>query len=91
MTFIESKAPILPPNPADGWIVIEPLPDGGEVVYTYSEQFNQWMYKVNSRQIQGYIEAEQVLGVAELKQMVVELRGAVEEVKAQMKELQQKQ
>lgn len=91
MSFIESKTSILPPNPADGWIVIEPLPDGGEVVYTYSEKFNQWMYEVKSQQIQGYIKADQIIGVAELNQRVIELQGAVEEVKAQVRGLPKQQ
>ena len=91
MTFIESKAPILPPNPADGWVVIEPLPDGGEVVYTYSEQFNQWMYKVNSQQIQGYIEADQILGVADLKTRLLEVQERLAEFETKLEKLTSEQ
>ena len=77
MTFTESKSDILPENPCDGWVVVEQLADGGNVVYTYSEQFNQWTYQVNSEQIQGYIEPEQILGIAEMKVRIDELEKQV--------------
>ena len=60
MTMLESRQPDFPENPEDGFEIKEPLPDGGHVIWKYSEPFNQWTYEVYNNALQGFIYTDQV-------------------------------
>ena len=61
MTLLETRQPNFPENPSDGFQIKEDLPDGGYVIWTYSEQFNQWTYEVFTAAIEGFLYTRQVL------------------------------
>lgn len=60
MTLLETRQPDLPEHPEDGFQIKEELPDGGYVMWTYSEQFNQWTYVVHKSALSGFIYTDQV-------------------------------
>jgi len=60
MTLLESRQPDFPEHPGDGFQIQEDLPDGGYVMWTYSEQFNQWTYKTFTKQWDGFLYTDQV-------------------------------
>ena len=61
MTMLESRLPDFPQHPEDGFQIKEDLPDGGYVVWTYSEPYNQWTYEQFTAALSGYIYTDQVL------------------------------
>ena len=61
MTMIETRQPSFPENPSDGFQIKEDLPDGGYVLWTYSEERNAWTYVVVAGHIEGNIYTHQVL------------------------------
>lgn len=60
MTLLESRLPDFPEHPGDGFQIKEDLPDGGYVIWTYSEQFNQWTYESFTKQWDGFLYTDQV-------------------------------
>ena len=60
MTLLQERLPDFPEHPGDGFQIQEPLPDGGFVMWTYNEQFNQWTYETFSEAISGFIYTDQV-------------------------------
>ena len=61
MTLLQERLPDFPENPGDGFQIKESLPDGGFVLWTYSESYNQWTYETFNNAISGYIFTDQVL------------------------------
>ena len=60
MTLLETRQPDFPEHPEDGFQIKENLEDG-YIIWTYSEQFNQWTYEVFRNALDGYIYTDQVL------------------------------
>jgi hypothetical protein len=59
MTLLETRQPDFPQHPGDGFQIKEDLEDG-YIMWTYSEQFNQWTYEVFKNALQGFIYTDQV-------------------------------
>ena len=59
MTMLETRQPNFPANPEDGFQIKEPLEDG-YIIWTYSEQFNEWTYEVFRGALDGFIYTDQV-------------------------------
>ena len=64
MTMIQPRIPDFPEHPSDGFQVKEDLPNGGYIIWTYSEAFNQWTFEVFKAALDGYIYTNQVLTTA---------------------------
>ena len=60
-TLLDTRIPDFPVNPGDGFEIKEDLPNGGYVIWKYSEQFNQWTYQTFGGEMEGYIFTDQVL------------------------------
>ena len=60
MTLLETRQPDFPEHPEDGFQIKEDLPDGGYVLWEYSEQFNEWTYKTYTKQFDGFVYTDQV-------------------------------
>ena len=78
--MLNSRQPDFPANPSDGFQIKEDLPDGGYVIWTYSEQFNQWTYEVFTAAIDGFIYTRQVRTTPT---QVVNASGAIEIIETQ--------
>ena len=59
------RLPDFPSNPKDGQTIIQPLPEGGSVIYSYNQSKNQWVYTTNSKQVEGFVYSDQVLPAAD--------------------------
>ena len=80
MTMLDTRIPDFPTNPSDGFQIKEDLPDGGYVIWTYSEQFNQWTYEVFTAAIDGFIYTRQVRTTPT---EIVNASGAIEIIETQ--------
>ena len=60
MTLLQQRQPDFPEHPGDGFEIKEELPDGGYVIWEYSEQFNQWTYTIHKAALDGFIYTDQV-------------------------------
>lgn len=60
MTLLDTRTPDFPSKPQDGFQIKEDLPDGGYVIWTYSEQFNQWTYELYPAELNGFVYTDQV-------------------------------
>ena len=61
MTLLQNRLADFPENPEDGFEIREDLPNGGYVIWKYSQQFNQWTYESVSSNLSGYLYTDQVL------------------------------
>ena len=59
MTLLETRQPDFPEHPEDGFQIKENLEDG-YIIWTYSEQFNQWTYELFRNALEGFIYTDQV-------------------------------
>ena len=73
MTLLQERQPDFPEHPEDGFQIKEDLPDGGYVLWTYSEQFNQWTYQKFTKQFEGFLYTDQVMTRPEARQANPEL------------------
>jgi len=60
MTMLDTRIPDFPEHPSDGFQIKEDLPDGGYIIWTYSDTFNQWTYETFRAALDGYIYTDQV-------------------------------